>query len=171
MRLLNILALACGALAMVTPEVEPRNLVAIREDTEICPSLKNRGMDERDEDALSHLDKRVQASGLLKIPIPAGGPTDITQKLIGLTVTFVMASRWVQQGKRNVLQYYVRALRFANLNNGKVWLQAVAAQCTRVLTDSEIIKRVLSSLEVDTADVPEGVQSFNLYVDNYSDEL
>ncbi|KAG6007677.1 hypothetical protein E4U21_005637 [Claviceps maximensis] len=169
MRLLSVLAFACGALSLATGSVEPRAEQPAVKDTVqhgvenaalAAPEIAKPGQ----EEASSDLAKRViGGAGLTGIPFPVVG-NPVPMVVLGVTVTFVMGSRWVREGSRNVVKYFVKSVGIGNGSGKRIYVQAVAS-------GTRFLARSISATSRIYDDPPEGATTFDLYVDGLQDEL
>ncbi|KAG6091221.1 hypothetical protein E4U30_007398 [Claviceps sp. LM220 group G6] len=169
MRLLTALALASGALALATGPVQhPADHQTVEGDALLNPenAVLATEITTRDETvSSSEVDKRmpgVQAS--VRIPRGPADPTTVT--IAGITVTFIVAQRWIKKAGKGVMEFSVKSVGFANRNNaGKMIVQAVAKGATFFsMRMAENVQRF--------ADVPtQGPDAFTLIVTAVDDEL
>ncbi|KAG6020638.1 hypothetical protein E4U19_006238 [Claviceps sp. Clav32 group G5] len=168
MRLLTILSLASGALALATgPVKQPADHQLVEGDallntenavlaTEITP---------RDETvSSSEVDKRmpgVQAT--VRIPTGPSDPTTVT--IAGITVTFIVAQRWIKQAGKSVFEFSVKGVGFTNRSHGKMIVQGLV-QGVEFFT-----MRMKENVARFADNPPIGADAFTLVVTAVDDEL
>ncbi|KAG6165125.1 hypothetical protein E4U24_002528 [Claviceps purpurea] len=130
MRILIALGFACGALAVaIGPVQSSKDNRTV--NGEGSPNLKNavatHEFTHQDEElSSSKLNKRVgRGVQLNDIQLPRR-PNPEPVILAGVTVSFIMASRYVRAQGTNILQYYVKNMSFHNQNAQRVAVQAIA---------------------------------------------
>ncbi|KAG6066601.1 hypothetical protein E4U32_005664 [Claviceps aff. humidiphila group G2b] len=168
MRLLTALALASGALALATGPVQhPADHQTVEGDALLNPenAVLATEITTRDETvSSSEVDKRmpgVQAS--IRIPRGPADPTTVT--IAGITVTFIVAQRWIKKAGKGIMEFSVKSVTFANDNAGKKVVQAVAKGAT--FFSMRMARNVQRF-----ADVPsQGPDAFTLIVTAVDDEL
>ncbi|KAG5962686.1 hypothetical protein E4U58_003795 [Claviceps cyperi] len=170
MRILTALGFACGALAVAIGSVQSsKNSLTV--DGEGSPDLKNavatHEITHQDEELSSFkFDKRTlgrgaQLSGLQLPTKPNPEPLIIA----GVTVTFIMATRWVRAQGTNLMQYYVKTMAFRNQNSQRIAIQAFANGANFLSFST------LGEQGVQSQTPPDGVQTFSLSVAPVHTEL
>ncbi|KAG5987354.1 hypothetical protein E4U52_007674 [Claviceps spartinae] len=102
----------------------------------------------------------VQAS--VRIPRGPADPTTVT--IAGITVTFIVAQRWIKKAGKGILEFSVKSVAFANDNAGKKIVQAVANGVTFFsMRMAENVQRY--------DDAPTGADAFTLIVTAVDNEL
>ncbi|KAG5983257.1 hypothetical protein E4U55_000400 [Claviceps digitariae] len=129
MRLLNVLAFACGVLALTGP---------IDRNPARPPVLHTgpRDVEKRDKPVANHLMKRdPHASELVlrRIPFPTPGPLNKEMILLGLSITFIMGARWIRERGRNVQQYFIQKVMVRNKTPRLLIIQAAVDQGIEIL--------------------------------------
>ncbi|KAG6054235.1 hypothetical protein E4U32_007065 [Claviceps aff. humidiphila group G2b] len=128
MRLLTVLSLACGALALATGPVQPLT-DSFTVDGGGSLNLKDAAVAQeitrRDEEvSSSKLDKRT---GFLmeNLILPnEANPQNVVYA--GITISFIMATRYVMRQGRRVQQWYTESMYFQNNGAQRMAVQAVA---------------------------------------------
>ncbi|KAG6116254.1 hypothetical protein E4U13_002010 [Claviceps humidiphila] len=167
MRLLTTLALASGALALATGPVQPpADQQTVEGDALLNPdnAVLVTEITPRDETvSSSEVDKRMTGTqATVRMPRGPNDPTTVT--IAGITITFIMAHRWVQRQSKNVAEFYVKHVLFANRNPARMAVQAIANGLT--FFNMRMAQNVQSS-----DDPPMGADTFKLVVSAVSDEL
>ncbi|KAG6116904.1 hypothetical protein E4U14_008278 [Claviceps sp. LM454 group G7] len=173
MRLLTTLAFVSAALALVTgpPVQRPSDQQTVQGDTLLYPENavletdSGRRITSRDETvSSSEVEKRMPGTqATVRMPKePGPGSTPIT--IAGITITFVMAKRWIQRNGEEVLENFVKHVLFTNRNPARMAVEAVANGIT--FFSMHMAQNVQS-----TDDLPIGADSFKLVVQPLGDEL
>ncbi|KAG5934971.1 hypothetical protein E4U60_003430 [Claviceps pazoutovae] len=167
MRFLTALTFASGALALATGPVQrPADQQTVQGDASLNPEnavLATPEITSRDETVSpSGVEKRVPGIEA-KIPIPTG-PDPKTVTIAGITVSFIMAHRWIQVNGKNVLEYFVKHLMFRNRNSERTLVEAAANGFTF------FTMRMAGGVQY-TDDPPFGADTLNLVVRPLNDEL
>ncbi|KAG6231887.1 hypothetical protein E4U26_006263 [Claviceps purpurea] len=120
MRILIALGFACGALAVAIGPVQysKDNRTVNGEGS---PNLKNAVATHE----FTHQDEELSSSKMNK-RVGRGVQLNDIQLPPGVTVSFIMASRYVRAQGTNILQYYVKNMSFHNQNAQRVAVQAIA---------------------------------------------
>ncbi|KAG5957892.1 hypothetical protein E4U56_005933 [Claviceps arundinis] len=128
MRFLTALSLACGALALATGPVQPLTdsfTVDGGESLNLKDAAVAQEINRRNEEVSpSELDKRE--GFLMKdlwLPDEAN-PANVV--FAGVTISFIMASRYVMSRGRRVLQWYTQSMNFQYNGPQRVAVQALA---------------------------------------------
>ncbi|KAG6311349.1 hypothetical protein E4U22_002713 [Claviceps purpurea] len=129
MRFLTALTFASGALALATGPVQhPADQQTVQGDTSLNPEnavLATPEITPRDE-TVSSSEVEKRAPGIeANIPMPKG-PSAASVTIAGITVSFIMAHRWIEVKGKNVVEYYVKHLLFRNETPGRIVVQAIA---------------------------------------------
>ncbi|KAG6275372.1 hypothetical protein E4U47_000946 [Claviceps purpurea] len=120
MRVLIALGFACGALAVaIGPVQSSKDNRTV--NGEGSPNLKNAVATHE----ITHQDEELSSSKLNK-RVGRGVQLNDIQLPPGVTVSFIMASRYVRAQGTNILQYYVKNMSFHNQNAQRVAVQAIA---------------------------------------------
>ncbi|KAG6099735.1 hypothetical protein E4U30_001745 [Claviceps sp. LM220 group G6] len=130
MRLLTALAFASGVLALVTGPVQPlADQQTVQDDASL--NLENAvvppsELTARDEIvSSSELEKR-EPSTSATVRFPGPNEDDPSAVVIaGISITFIMAYRYVVRQGQSVRDYYVMFISYHNQNAGRVAIQAV----------------------------------------------
>ncbi|KAG6095640.1 hypothetical protein E4U30_002163, partial [Claviceps sp. LM220 group G6] len=93
---------------------------------------------------------------------PGPGSTPIT--IAGITITFIMAKRWIQRNGEEVLENFIKHVLFTNRNPARMAVEAVANGIT--FFSMHMAQNVQS-----TDDLPIGADYFKLVVQPLGDEL
>ncbi|KAG6041436.1 hypothetical protein E4U41_004286 [Claviceps citrina] len=166
MRFINMLAFACGAVALATGPVSP---AADRSAPEASlfelehAALQAEGIGGRDTQAIS---SDVEKRGIgLKVDniLFAIGERDRQIKLMGVTVLFVSTYRWVKQGTRNVYQR-TKKMQFINETGKPAIIKAIA-------NGVEFFSQRMGVSALRTEDQPLNADTFTLVVTSIDDEL
>ncbi|KAG5950797.1 hypothetical protein E4U58_001412 [Claviceps cyperi] len=167
MRFLPVFALASGALALATgPVQQTADQQTVQGDELLNPEnavLATPEITLRDDTvSSSELEKRNPSTqATIRFPAEAN-PRPVV--IAGITITFTMGYRWVKQAGKNVVQYYVKHLLFANGNPGRTAVQAIANGATFFsMRMAQNVQR--------PEDPPAGVNAFTLFVTDVHDEL
>ncbi|KAG5974400.1 hypothetical protein E4U56_004727 [Claviceps arundinis] len=167
MRFLTVLALASGAFALATGPVQhPADQQTVEGDALLNPdnAVLVTEITPRDETVpSSEVDKRmpgVQAS--VRIPRGPSDPTTVT--IAGITVTFLVAQRWIKKAGKGIMEFSVKSVTFGNDNAGKKIVQAIANGVSFFsMRMAENVQR--------SDDAPAGADAFTLIVTPVTDEL
>ncbi|KAG5974708.1 hypothetical protein E4U13_000492 [Claviceps humidiphila] len=128
MRLLTLLSLACGALALATGPVQPlTDSLAVHggESLNLKDAAVAQEITRRDEEvSSSELDKRE--GFLLKDLWLPDEPNPANVVFAGVTISFIMATRYVMRQGRRVKQWYTESMHFQNNGPNRVAVQAMA---------------------------------------------
>ncbi|KAG5974401.1 hypothetical protein E4U56_004728 [Claviceps arundinis] len=169
MRLLTTLALASGALALATGPVQhPADHQTVESHALLNPenAVLATEITTRDETvSSSEVDKRMPGvEATVRIP---RGPTDPTTVTIaGITVTFLVAQRWIKKAGKGIMEFSVTGVGFANRSHtGKMIVQAVAKGATF------FSMRMAENVARFADDPPTGADAFTLIVTAVDDEL
>ncbi|KAG6055444.1 hypothetical protein E4U32_006277 [Claviceps aff. humidiphila group G2b] len=175
MRLLNALAFASGVLALAIGPVQPlADQQTVQGDaTDASLNLENAvvpvsdKLTPRDEIvSSSELEKREPGtSATVRFP---GGPNAANPSAViiaGVSISFIMAYRYIERQGTRVRDYYVRRIGYHNENAGRIAIQAVA-------NGVEMLNQHIESERQGLMDPPEGANNFLLVVTPLSnDEL
>ncbi|KAG6066600.1 hypothetical protein E4U32_005663 [Claviceps aff. humidiphila group G2b] len=173
MRLLTTLAFVSAALALVTgpPVQRPSDQQTVQGDTLLYPENavletdSGRRITSRDETvSSSEVEKRMPGTqATVRMPKePGPGSTPIT--IAGITITFIMAKRWIQRNGEEVLENFVKHVLFTNRNPARMAVEAVANGIT--FFSMHMAQNVQS-----TDDLPIGADYFKITVQPLGDEL
>ncbi|KAG5931790.1 hypothetical protein E4U59_007907 [Claviceps monticola] len=170
MRFLTALTFASGALALATGPVQhPADQQTVQGDALLNPGnsvLTTPGTTAQDETvSTSEVGKRNPGTtATVRFPTDIGrSARPIT--IAGITVTFVMAKRWIQRNGENVLEYFVQHVLFRNGNPTRMIVQATANGL------SFFNVRLASNVQTYDNDPPAGASVFELVVRPVNDEL
>ncbi|KAG6293017.1 hypothetical protein E4U09_003162 [Claviceps aff. purpurea] len=167
MRLLTALTFASGALALATGLVhDPADQQTVQGDVLLNPEnavLATPEITPRDETvSSSEVGKRNPGTeATVRMP---NGPSPASVTIAGITVSFMMAHRWIQVNGKNVLEYYVRNVTFRNGTRGRVFVDAVANGL------NFFTMRMAAGVQYSD-DPPFGADTFKLVVRPINDEL
>ncbi|KAG6023338.1 hypothetical protein E4U40_004039 [Claviceps sp. LM458 group G5] len=168
MRLLTALGFACGALAVATGPVQSSK-DSLTVDGERLPDPKN----DVTTHEISHQDEELSSSNLKKLVGRGSVLNDIQLPrrpnpepviLAGVTVSFIMASRYVRVQGTNLLQYYVKNMSFHNQNAQRVAVEAIASGVN-------FFSYHLSDGGIRAGNPPDGAETFKLIVEPVNSEL
>ncbi|KAG6084503.1 hypothetical protein E4U16_001632 [Claviceps sp. LM84 group G4] len=170
MRLHTTLAFVSGALALATgPLVQhPSDQQTVQGDTSFNAEdtvLVTSEITSRDETvSSSEVEKRMPGTeATVRMPqAPGPGATPIT--IAGITITFIMAKRWIQRNGEEVLEHYVKHLLFRNQNPGRMAVEAIA-------NGLKFFSMHMAQNVQSTDDPPTGADYFKLTVEALGDEL
>ncbi|KAG6046624.1 hypothetical protein E4U39_001174 [Claviceps sp. Clav50 group G5] len=129
MRLLTALSLACGALALATGPVQPLTdslTVSGGKSLNLRNAAVAQEITRRDEEvSSSELEKRE--GFLLKDLWLPNEPNPQNVVFAGVTISFIMATRFVMRQGRRVKQWYTESMHFQYHGDRRVAVQAMAA--------------------------------------------
>ncbi|KAG6124602.1 hypothetical protein E4U12_008061 [Claviceps purpurea] len=170
MRLLTALTFASGALALATgPVHDPADQQTVQGDALLNPEnavLATPEITSRDETAssaeLSEVEKRAPGTQA-SVRMPKG-PSAASVTIAGITVSFIMAHRWIERQGKNVAEYYVKHMTFRNENNARTIVEATA-NGLKFFT-----MRMAENVQY-SEDPPFGADFFKLVVRPVNDEL
>ncbi|KAG5953487.1 hypothetical protein E4U58_000365 [Claviceps cyperi] len=168
MRLLTLLTLASGALALATGPVHRSADQQAVEDGASLPlenaALADHEITRRDEEALQSLERRGYGASMQGLMLPREqSPKDLV--ISGVRFTFTMALHWVKtQAGAWVYDYYVKSIHAFNELNREVVLQIAAA-------GQKVLSQHISQLGSADANLPEAAQTFDVYITESRTEL
>ncbi|KAG5974399.1 hypothetical protein E4U56_004726 [Claviceps arundinis] len=170
MRLLTTLAFISGALALATrsPVQHLSDIQTVQDDTSfnaedtvlVIPEITS-----RDETmSSSKVEKRMPGTeATVRMPTaPGPGSTPIT--IAGITITFVMAKRWVVRNGVEVFEDFVEHVLFRNGNGARMVVEAVA-------NGIKFFSMHMAAGVQSTDELPIGAEHFKLTVQPVSNEL
>ncbi|KAG5919630.1 hypothetical protein E4U61_000725 [Claviceps capensis] len=170
MRFLTALTFASGALALATGPVQhPADQQTVQGDALLNPDnavLTTPGITPQDETvSSSEVEKRNPGtSASVRLPTAMGNSArPIT--IAGITISFVMAKRWVQRNGEEVLEYFVKHVLFCNRNPTRMIVQASANGL------NFFNMRMAANVQSYDEDPPTGANFFELVVRPSNDEL
>ncbi|KAG6109314.1 hypothetical protein E4U14_003276 [Claviceps sp. LM454 group G7] len=168
MRIFIALGFACGALAVAIGPVESSKsslTVDDKESTDLINAVTTHEITHQDEElSSSKLNKRVGRGIVINdLQIPRR-PNPEPVILAGVTVSFIMASRYVRVQGTNILQYYVKNMSFRNQNAQRMAVEAIA-------NGINFFSYHLSEQGVRVGKPPDGAETFKLSIEPVDSEL
>ncbi|KAG5993624.1 hypothetical protein E4U52_001798 [Claviceps spartinae] len=168
MRILIALGFACGALAVaIGPVQSSKSSLTVdgKESTDLINAVTTHEITHQDEElSSSKLNKRVGRGIVINdLQIPRR-PNPEPVILAGVTVSFIMASRYVRVKGTNILQYYVKNMSFHNQNAQRMAVQAIA-------NGINFFSYHLSEQGIRVGNPPDGAQTFKLSIEPVDSEL
>ncbi|KAG6069235.1 hypothetical protein E4U32_002370 [Claviceps aff. humidiphila group G2b] len=168
MRIRIALGFACGALAVAIGPVQSSEsslTVDGKESTDLISAVTTHEITHQDEElSSSKLNKRVGRGIVINdLQIPRR-PNPEPVILAGVTVSFIMASRYVRVQGTNILQYYVKNMSFHNQNAQRVAVEAIASGIN-------FFSYHLSDQGIRVGKPPDGAETFKLSIEPLDSEL
>ncbi|KAG6100137.1 hypothetical protein E4U30_005363 [Claviceps sp. LM220 group G6] len=168
MRILIALGFACGALAAaIGPVQSSKSSLTVdgKESTDLINAVTTHEITHQDEElSSSKLNKRVGRGVVINdLQIPRR-PNPEPIILAGVTVSFIMASRYVRVQGTNILQYYVKNMSFHNQNAQRMAVEAIA-------NGINFFSYHLSEQGFRVGNPPDGAQTFKLSIEPVDSEL
>ncbi|KAG6280628.1 hypothetical protein E4U46_000504 [Claviceps purpurea] len=161
MRLLTALAFASGVSALATGPVQPlADQQTVQVDASINPEnavVAAPELTPKDETETSlELDKRMNGSmATIFMPQVADAAAVV---IAGVSVSFIMASRVIRRQGQDITEWFVKRMKFHNMNPTTTFVQCVAANMG--LFQGEMRKEFVE----ETRDIPEGIRAFKMVV-------
>ncbi|KAG6161861.1 hypothetical protein E4U36_006839 [Claviceps purpurea] len=168
MRLLTLLTLASGALALATgPVHRSADQQAVDDDASLNLEkavLADHEITRHDEEASQSLEKRVNGITMKGIGLPrTGAPKAMIFN--GLKITFNMGLHWVKtEAGEGVYEYYVQSMHLLNQLNRRISVQIVAAGQT-------FLREHMQQLGEGDATPPETAKTFDIFINELHTEL
>ncbi|KAG6027384.1 hypothetical protein E4U40_001569 [Claviceps sp. LM458 group G5] len=167
MRLLTLLTFASGALALATgPVHRPADQQAVDDNASLNleKAVLADEITRHDEEASQPLEKRVNGIAMPGIVLPKiNAPAAVIFN--GLKITYHMALHWVKKANGDwAWEYYVQSMELLNQLNRRISVEIISAG--KMLFDQH-----LNQLAEGNAILPEGVQTFDLYINEANTEL
>ncbi|KAG6113121.1 hypothetical protein E4U13_003980 [Claviceps humidiphila] len=168
MRVLIALGFAYGALAIAIGPVQfSKSSLTVdgKESSDLIKAVVTHEIAHPDEElSSSKLNKRVGRGIVINdLQIPHR-PNPEPVILAGVTVSFIMASRYVRVQGTNILQYYVKNMSFHNQNAQRVAVEPIA-------NGINFFSYHLSDQGVRVGKPPDGAATFKLSIEPVDSEL
>ncbi|KAG6004223.1 hypothetical protein E4U43_000777 [Claviceps pusilla] len=166
MRLLTVLALACGAVATAAgPQTPGADTPAIQDaDTlELESAILAESHEPLKRDVEVELATRAfpaaGAAELYGIPFPVPGANDVTMTIFGVAITFMMGVRRLYNAANlPTPEYYIRAVRFWNRSGRDLQLRAMAL-------GARWMQGYYENDYTDVEQIPAGANSFDFIIE------